>query len=53
MPYTSDAQRRWAHTKAGMAALGGASKVEEWDKASKGLKLPEKVSKLKAMKKKK
>lgn len=41
MPYKSDAQRRWAHTQAGVKALGGMDKVEEWDKASKGKKLPE------------
>jgi hypothetical protein len=40
MPYTSDAQRRWAHTRAGTEALGGAEKVKEWDKASKGKDLP-------------
>ena len=43
MPYKSDAQRRWAHTKKGTKALGGSAKVSEWDKASKGKKLPEKV----------
>lgn len=43
MPYESDAQRRWAHTKKGTEALGGAAKVAEWDAASKGKKLPEKV----------
>jgi hypothetical protein len=40
MPYESDAQRRWAHTKAGTKALGGPSKVKEWDEASKGKDLP-------------
>jgi hypothetical protein len=53
MPYKSNQQRKWAHTSAGMKALGGASKVAEWNKASKGKKLPQKVSKLQAMKKKK
>lgn len=43
MPYKSDAQRRWAHTPAGMKALGGPEKVAEWDAASKGKKLPERV----------
>ena len=51
MAYSSNQQRKWAHTKAGMKALGGAEKVAEWDKASKGLKLPQKVSSVKAMKK--
>lgn len=43
MPYKSDAQRKWAHTAAGEKALGGPKKVAEWDKASKGKKLPEHV----------
>lgn len=51
MPYISNAQRRWAHTTIGMKALGGASKVKEWDEASKGMKLPEKVNPMKSMKK--
>lgn len=42
MPYRSEAQRRWAHTPEGLAALGGEAAVEEWDAASKGKKLPEK-----------
>jgi hypothetical protein len=44
-PYSSEAQRRWAHTKAGLDALGGESGVHEWDEATKGKKLPEKVKK--------
>lgn len=44
MPYASDAQRRWAHTKAGQEALG-PGKVKEWDQASKGMNLPEKSMK--------
>jgi hypothetical protein len=44
-PYRSEAQRRWAHTAAGKEALGGASAVHEWDKATKGKKLPEKLEK--------
>jgi len=47
MPYKSQKQRKWAHTKAGLKALGGKKKVEEWDKASKGLKLVKKVRKRK------
>ncbi len=39
MPYKSQAQRRWAHTEAGMKSLG-SKRVAEFDKASKGLKLP-------------
>lgn len=45
MPYVSKSQQGWAHTPAGMKALGGASKVAEWDAASKGRKnLPKHVS---------
>jgi len=43
MPYHSEAQRRWAHTLTGKRALGGNAAVHEWDKASKGKSLPEKV----------
>jgi hypothetical protein len=46
MPYVSDAQRRWAHTSTGTKALGGSSKVKEWDQASKGKDLPERVPKM-------
>lgn len=44
MPYSSDSQRRWAHTETGEKALGGPKEVNEWDQASKGKKLPEKAS---------
>ena len=43
MPFQSDAQRRWGHSPAGQKALGGPEKVKEWDAATKGKKLPEKV----------
>lgn len=43
MPYTSEAQRAWAHTPEGEKALGGAAKVAEWDSASKGKELPQHV----------
>ena len=45
MPYKSASQRGWAHTPEGERALGGPEKVAEWDHASKGLKLPNKVKK--------
>jgi hypothetical protein len=45
MPYKSQAQRKWAHTKKGMKALGGNGKVAEWDDMSKGMKLPKKKKK--------
>lgn len=48
MPYSSDSQRRWAHTAAGKKALGGEAAVHEWDEATKGKKLPEKVGKAEA-----
>jgi hypothetical protein len=44
-PYSSEAQRRWAHTPNGEKALGGKKAVHEWDEATKGKKLPEKLSK--------
>src|ERR1700753_966829 len=40
IPYASKRQQAWAHTPAGTKALGGPKKVKEWDKASKGMKLP-------------
>lgn len=45
-PYSSDAQRRYLHA---LAERGGIakSKVKEFDKASKGKKLPERVAKKK------
>ncbi len=46
MPYSSDRQRRWAHTKAGIKALGKKA-VKEFDEASRGKKLPERVKKKK------
>jgi hypothetical protein len=49
VPYESTAQQRWAHSPAGVKALGGEGKVHEWDEATKaqpgGFKaLPGKVS---------
>ncbi len=46
MPYKSDAQRKWAHTKTGMKKLGKKT-VKEFDEASRGKKLPERVKKKK------
>jgi len=43
MPYVSNRQRRWAHSPAGIKALGGKEKVHHWDEATKGKKLPETV----------
>lgn len=50
MPWISDAQRKWAHTKTGMKKLG-KKVVEEYDEKSKGKRLPEKVKKSKMKKK--
>jgi len=45
VPYVSRAQQDWAHTPEGEKALGGPSKVAEWDEASKGqTNLPEHVA---------
>lgn len=45
MPYKSDAQRRYFHAAAARGEIK-QSTVEEFDKASKGKKLREYVSKL-------
>lgn len=42
MPYKSKAQERWANTPEGKKEMGKKN-VEEFNKASKGLKLPEKA----------
>ena len=43
MPFRSKSQERWAFTPSGKKALGGASKVSEWAKATDQGSLPEKV----------
>lgn len=48
MPYKSEAQRKWAHTPAGIKALGGKKKVKEWDAMSEGIKLPKRIKKKKS-----
>lgn len=45
MPYKSKAQRGYFH--ANPEKVGGKKVVEEWDKASKGKKLPGKAPKAK------
>ena len=47
MPFKSKAQNAWAHTPAGTKALGGKSKVKEWEGATDYKRLPAKVSKKK------
>jgi hypothetical protein len=47
MPWTSDKQRRWGNSPDGIEAMGQA-KVDEFNRASKGMKLPEHKKKSKA-----
>lgn len=51
MPYVSDAQRKFFHANADKLTKQGVN-IEEWDRASKGLKLPERVEKKKQVLKK-
>lgn len=44
MPWSSDKQRRWGNSPAGIVAMGQA-KVNEFNAASKGANLPEKTIK--------
>lgn len=39
MPWDSERQRRWGNSSAGIKAMGQA-KVDEFNRASKGMKLP-------------
>lgn len=43
MPYKSDQQRKFFHTMGALKAGIKPSTVKEFDKASKGMSLPEKV----------
>lgn len=43
MPWKSDAQRKWSNSDAGRKALGGQAKVDEWNQATEGKSIPEKV----------
>ena len=45
MPWKSQTQRKWGNSPAGIKALGGKKNVEEWNKATKGKKLPQRVKK--------
>ena len=45
MPWKSEAQRKWGNSPAGIRALGGKKNVEEWNKATKGKSLPQRVKK--------
>jgi hypothetical protein len=42
MPFVSLKQNAWAHTPAGVRALGGPAKVKEWEGATNYSDLPEK-----------
>lgn len=53
MPWVSAAQRAWGHSAAGLKALGGPSKVSEWDQASKGMKLPQRANQVPGISRKK
>lgn len=44
MPFLSRAQQKWGNSAAGKAALGGQAKVNEWNQATAGTALPEKVT---------
>ena len=44
MPYKSEAQRKFFHANKKKLVKQGVD-IKEWDKESKGLKLPEKVNK--------
>ena len=45
MPWKSEAQRKWGHTKEGIKALGGKKNVAEWNKETGNKKLPQRVKK--------
>ncbi len=45
MPWKSERQRAWGHSKEGIKALGGKKAVAEWDKATGDRKLPKRVKK--------
>ena len=47
MPYKSEAQRKFFHTNKKKLEKQGVD-VKEWDKESKGLKLPKKVKRKKS-----
>lgn len=45
MPWKSERQRAWGHSKEGIKALGGKKALAEWDKATGDRKLPKRVKK--------
>ena len=40
MPWKSEKQRAWGHSKEGTRALGGKKAVAEWEQATGNKKLP-------------
>lgn len=51
MPWLSASQQKWGHSKVGVKALGGPSKVSEWDAATDFKSLPERKKNTMGMKK--
>lgn len=47
MPFKSKQQMKWGNSPAGIKALGGKKKVAEWNRATKGKKLPTRVARKK------
>lgn len=47
MPFRSKKQNTWGHTPEGVEALGGPSKVKEWEGATEYTNLPAQASKKK------
>ena len=47
MPWKSEQQRKWGHTKEGTKALGGKKAVAEWEAATGKKKLPKYANKKK------
>ena len=47
MPFLSKKQNAWAHTPAGVKALGGPAKVKEWEQSTDYKHLPTKITKSK------
>lgn len=50
MPYSSDSQRRFFHSSGAKKAGISSETINEYDKTSKGMKLPEKVERFKKLK---
>jgi len=53
MPYKSDAQRRFFHSAGAKKAGISEKTIKEYDKASKGKKLPEKANAYERLRKEK